>query len=74
MSENIIKVKIKDEYIKLDSLLKFSNLVSSGGEAKILIKEGKVKLNGNVCDLRGKKIYAGDKVSLNEKTIEVLKA
>ncbi len=74
MSENIIEVKIKEEYIKLDSLLKFSNLVSSGGEAKIMIKEGNVKLNGSICELRGKKVYIGDKVSLNGKIVEVLKA
>lgn len=54
------EIKIKEEFIKLDSALKFANLVSSGGQAKIFIKEGKVKVNGEVCFLRGKKLYKDD--------------
>ncbi len=57
------EVKITGEYIKLDSLLKYANLVSSGGEAKIIIKENQVKVNGEVCRMRGKKIKPGDVVS-----------
>ncbi len=57
-------VKINTEYIKLDSLLKFANAVSSGGEAKIVIQEGDVSVNGNACNMRGKKIYPGDQVVL----------
>lgn len=57
-------IKIKDEYIKLDSLLKFANLVSSGGEAKILIADGQVLVNDEICTQRGKKLYSGDKISL----------
>lgn len=54
------EIKIKEEFIKLDSALKYSNMVSSGGQAKIFIKEGKVTVNGEICFLRGKKLYNGD--------------
>ncbi len=55
-------IHIKGEFIKLDALLKFANVVSSGGEAKIRIQNGEVKVNGEVCTLRGKKIKNGDSV------------
>ena len=55
--ENII---ITTEFIKLQDLLKFANIVCTGGEAKIIIKEGEVKVNGEVCTMRGKKIRPGD--------------
>lgn len=57
-------VSITTEFIKLDSLLKLANAVGSGGEAKILIQEGEVRVNGETCTLRGKKIRPGDVVSL----------
>ena len=60
--ENII---ITTESIKLQDLLKFANLVSTGGEAKIIIQEGEVKVNGEVCTQRGKKIRPGDDVVLD---------
>ncbi|MBR4879602.1 MAG: RNA-binding S4 domain-containing protein [Clostridia bacterium] len=65
------KISISTEFIKLDALLKFANLVSSGGEAKILISEGQVKVNGEVCLMRGKKIRPGDTVSLGKETIVI---
>lgn len=55
-----MEVKINTEYIKLDQLLKFSNLVSTGGQAKEEILNGKVKLNDVVELRRGKKVYKGD--------------
>ncbi len=55
-------ITITTEFIKLQDLLKFSALVSTGGEAKIYITEGKVSVNGEVCTQRGKKIRPGDKV------------
>ena len=58
------KIKIRDEFIKLDSFLKFAGAASTGGEAKVLIEEGRVRLNGEVCLMRGKKIRPGDTVSL----------
>ena len=57
-------VSITTECIKLDSLLKLANAVGSGGEAKIRIQEGEVRVNGETCTMRGKKIRPGDVVSL----------
>ena len=54
-------VKIETPFIKLDSLLKLADLVSSGGEAKMVIQDGLVKVNGEVCTMRGKKLYPGDR-------------
>ena len=51
------EIPIKDEYIKLDQFLKFVNLVSSGIEAKMIIKDGQVKVNGEVELRRGKKLH-----------------
>lgn len=56
------KIAIKTEFIKLDSLLKFSNVVLTGGEAKLAIQDGDVTVNGQVCTMRGKKIRPGDVV------------
>lgn len=64
-------VKITTDFIKLDALLKFASLSNSGGEAKILIQDGKVFVNGQVCTMRGKKIRPGDVVSLNGKEVRV---
>ena len=57
------EIKIETEFIKLDALLKFANLVSSGGEAKIRIAEGEVLVNGEICTMRGKKLRPGDIVT-----------
>ena len=57
-----IEFKLTKEYIKLDALLKYENLVESGGHAKHLIKEGWVKVNGEVELRRGRKLRVGDKV------------
>ncbi|MBR4875719.1 MAG: RNA-binding S4 domain-containing protein [Clostridia bacterium] len=57
-------VKIETPFIKLDSLLKLADLVSSGGEAKMVIQDGLVKVNGEVCTMRGKKLYPGDKAEI----------
>ena len=65
------KITIKTEYIKLQDLLKFANLVGSGGEAKVLIQDGEVSVNGEVCTQRGKKIRPGDSVVLNGTELEV---
>ncbi|MGI5977721.1 MAG: RNA-binding S4 domain-containing protein [Candidatus Limivicinus sp.] len=65
------KIYIRTDFIKLDSLLKLANAVSSGGEAKNLIAEGLVKVNGEVCTMRGKKIHPGDRVSFGENEIEI---
>ena len=67
----IQKTKITTEFIKLDSLLKYEGLVETGGEAKLLIQEGQVKVNGEVCTMRGKKIRPGDKVELGGTALRV---
>lgn len=64
--------KLKDEFIKLGQLLKATGLVESGVEAKIVIQDGEVKLNGAVEKQRGKKVVAGDVVSFDGKQIKVL--
>ncbi len=66
-------VSIKTEFIKLDSLLKFAALVGTGGEAKLVINEGMVKVNGEVCTVRGKKIYPGDRVDFERFSVQVEK-
>ena len=58
--ENVV---IQTEFIKLQDLLKFANLVSTGGEAKERIQAGEVTVNGEVCTMRGKKIRPGDDVA-----------
>ncbi len=58
------EIKITTEFIKLDALLKFSGLAETGGEAKILVQEGQVTVNGEVCTMRGKKIRPGDRVAV----------
>lgn len=55
-------MKIDTPYIKLDSLLKAENAVASGGEAKIVIAEGEVTVNGEVELRRGRKLYPGDRI------------
>ena len=65
------EIKIETEFIKLDALLKFANLVSSGGEAKIRIAEGEVLVNGEICTMRGKKLHPGDTVTLDGESWQV---
>ena len=67
------KICISTDYIKLDALLKFAALVGTGGEAKVVIQEGLVKVNGEVCTMRGKKIVPGDKVDFDRFQVEVSK-
>ena len=58
-------IRIKTEFIKLDQLLKFAGAVETGGQAKEVIASGLVKVRGEVCVTRGKKIRAGDEVSFD---------
>lgn len=64
-------IKIDEEYIRLDNLMKFTGMCNSGGRAKFLIQGGEVKLNGEICTMRGKKIRPGDKVEYDGRTVEV---
>ena len=63
-----IPVSISTEYIKLQDAMKFANIVYSGGEAKQLILEEQVFVNGEVCTMRGKKLYPGDTFSFQGDT------
>lgn len=54
------KISISTEFIKLDQFLKYANVVESGGVAKIVINDGLVKVNGEVCTQRGKKLRVND--------------
>lgn len=65
------KILIHTEYIKLDALLKFAGLAETGGEAKELVQGGSVRLNGEVCTMRGKKCVPGDVVELDGQTVEI---
>lgn len=65
------KIKITTEFIKLEALLKYAALTGSGGEAKTVITGGMVKLNGEVCTQRGKKVYPGDKVEFAGNILEI---
>ena len=58
-------VTITTEFIKLDALLKFAGVMETGGEAKEAVQTGEVKVNGEVCTMRGKKIRPGDVVELS---------
>lgn len=62
---------LKTDFIKLGQLLKAVNLVESGAEAKEEILSGRVLVNGEVCTMRGKKIYPQDKVAFNGEEIQI---
>ena len=67
------KLRQEEDFIKLGQLLKACNVVSNGGEAKIRILEGNIKVNGSVETARGKKIKAGDIVEVDDLTINIIK-
>lgn len=64
-------VKINTEYIKLEALLKFAGAVETGGEAKLAIQDGEVKVNGEICTMRGKKLRPGDRAELDGQVLVV---
>ena len=64
-------ITITTEFIKLQDLLKLANLVGTGGEAKIVIQNGDVSVNGEVCTMRGKKIRPGNMVAFDGKELTV---
>lgn len=65
------KISVTTDFIKLDAFLKFANAVPSGGAAKDIVLDGKVKVNGEVCLQRGKKLFKGDRVEISGKIFEV---
>lgn len=59
------EIKVNPPFIKLEQFLKFGNIAETGGMAKLMISDGIVEVNGEVCLMRGKKLYDGDKVSIS---------
>lgn len=62
------EIKIHTEYIKLQDLLKFAGAVETGGDAKLIIQEGRVTVNGEPCTMRGKKLRPGDRAVIDGET------
>ena len=61
-------VQIHTEFIKLQDLLKFSGAAETGGDAKLIIQEGRVKVNGETCTMRGRKLRPGDRAVIDDET------
>lgn len=66
--DNSIPVVIGTEFIKLESAMKLANILPSGGAAKTEIQDGQVAVNGEICTMRGKKLYPGDKFTYEGQT------
>ncbi len=64
-------ISITTEYIKLDAFLKYAGLCGTGGEAKLAVADSLVKVNGEVCTMRGKKLREGDTVEYEGKSVRV---
>ena len=68
------RIEIRTDFIKLDAFLKFSGACETGGEAKLCVEDALVKVNGEVCTMRGKKLRAGDTVELDGRLYEVARS
>lgn len=66
-------IKINTDFIKLDALLKFAGIAETGGEAKMLIANGLVTVNGETCTMRGKKLREGDVITADGETVTITK-
>ena len=64
-------IEINEEFIRLDNLLKFAGIAPTGGQAKFIIQNGEIKVNGVVCTMRGNKMRPGDKAQYRQRVIEV---
>lgn len=69
----MMEIKIRDEFIKLGQALKLAGVVEDGVEAKYVINDGLVKVNGETDERRGRKVYEGDVISYNGKEIKVIR-
>ncbi len=65
------EIKIITPFIKLTALLKFASITVTGGEAKNIILDGLVKVNGEICEVPGKKIYPGDEIEVSGEIIKI---
>ena len=70
---NIKEIKIKEDFIRLDSALKLAGFVSTGGHAKMCIQNGEVTLNNEVCTMRGKKLREGDIAAYEDQYLKIIK-
>ena len=68
----VVKKSIQTDFIRLDSFLKLCDAVQSGGHAKLVIQDGEIKVNGEICTQRGKKLRTGDKVEFEHKIYEIV--
>ena len=69
----MINIEITTEFIKLSQFLKFANVISSGGEGKNYILDGFIKVNDEVCTMKGKKLYNDDIVEFDNQQYKVIK-
>ena len=67
------EIFIDTDFIRLDSALKLADVVQSGGHAKVIIQDGEVKVNGETCTMRGKKLRNGDIASVAQLDIKIVK-
>ena len=65
------RIKISTEFIKLDSFLKFAGIAETGGDAKLMVQDGKITVDGEICTMRGKKLRPGMVVGAEGKSFEV---
>ena len=63
--ETAERISIQTEFIKLESAMKLANIIPTGGTAKLEIQDGNVLVNGEVCTMRGKKLYPGDRFNFD---------
>lgn len=68
MSGFVTEIEVNPPYIKLEQFLKLSSAVSTGGEAKQVINEGLVRVDGEVCTMRGKKLRGGERIEFDLNT------
>ena len=72
--KEVSEVKITTNDIRLDAALKLSSAVGTGGQAKMVLQDNMVKVNGEVCTLRGKKLFENDEFTFDKKTYRIVKA
>ena len=66
------EIQVRDEFIKLGQALKAADLVSSGVEAKIVVQDGQVEVNGEVDTRRGRKLVPGDVITFDGKSVKIV--
>ena len=67
-----VQLKIDTDFIRLDAALKLANIAVTGGQAKMIIGDGQIKTDGEVCTMRGKKLRSGDNFEFDRKIYEII--